>query len=64
MDRAFHATSRLLFALLMLVGVAMIATTLVRGGGPLSIGVVFGGAFAVLGALRLRLAEAARHRGR
>lgn len=59
MDRAFLATSRLLGVLLMVVGLAMVVTTLARGGGPLAIGVVFGAIFAVLGALRLRLAGAA-----
>ena len=59
MDRAFFATQRLLGILLVLVGLAMIVTTLARGGGPFAIGVVFGAIFAVLGALRLRLAGAA-----
>ena len=59
MDRAFLSTQRLLGILLVLVGLAMVVSTLVRGGGPFAIGVVFGVIFAVLGALRLRLAGAA-----
>jgi len=57
-ERAFTTTSRLLAILLMVVGLAMVVTTLARGGGPFAIGVVFGAIFAVLGALRLRLAGA------
>ena len=59
MDRALHASSRGLNALLCLIGVAMVVSTLARGGGPLALGVVLGVLFAVLGAARLRLAGAA-----
>jgi hypothetical protein len=54
-DRALHASSRGLNTLLCLIGVAMVVSTLARGGGPLALGVVLGVAFAVLGAARLRL---------
>jgi hypothetical protein len=54
-DRALTASSRGLNALLCLIGVAMVVSTLARGGGPLALGVVLGAAFAVLGAARLRL---------
>jgi hypothetical protein len=37
------------------LGIAMLATTLARGGGPLAIGVVFGVLFVLGGGLRLYL---------
>jgi hypothetical protein len=43
-------------ALIALLGVVMVATTLARGGGPLALGVVLGVLFAVLGSARLYLA--------
>ena len=64
MDRALHASSRGLNALLCLIGVAMVVSTLARGGGPLALGVVLGAAFAVLGAARLRLGSVAEARRR
>ena len=54
-DRAYLASSRVLSALLCVVGVALVVTTLARGGGPLALGVVVGALFALLGAGRLRL---------
>lgn len=56
MDRAYLASSRVLGALLCLVGIALVISTLARGGGPLALGVVVGVLFALLGAARLRLA--------
>jgi hypothetical protein len=56
-DRAYHASSRALSALLVLVGLAMVVAALARGGGALALGVVLGTLFAVLGVLRLRLAR-------
>jgi hypothetical protein len=55
-ERAYRESSRALGAVLCLLGVAMIVTTLARGGGPLALGVVAGIAFAVLGAARVYLA--------
>ena len=55
--RAYLAGSRALSALLCVVGVALVISTLARGGGPLAIGVVVGALFAILGAARLRLAR-------
>src|SRR5688500_17475199 len=55
----FH-TTRLLGALVLLLGIAMVVSTLARGGGPLSLGVVLGVAFAAAGAGRLYLAGAFR----
>jgi hypothetical protein len=56
-DRAYLASSRALSAVLCVVGVALVVITLARGGGPLSVGVVVGVLFGLLGAARLRLAR-------
>jgi hypothetical protein len=55
MRRAYATSTRLLSVTLILLGVAMIVSALVRGGGPLAFGVVVGVGFAVLGAGRLWL---------
>ena len=47
-------------ALICVLGLAMIASTLVRGGGPLALGVVLGVLFALLGAGRVVLARERR----
>ena len=57
MQRAYLASTRLLSAALVLVGVAMVATTIARGGGPLALGVLLGVMLALLGAGRLWLAR-------
>ncbi|MEA2361550.1 MAG: hypothetical protein QOD71_695 [Thermoleophilaceae bacterium] len=56
-QRAYHASTRLLSAALLLVGVAMVASTIARGGGPLALGVVLGTMLALIGAARLWLAR-------
>jgi hypothetical protein len=56
-ERSYRQSTRLLGVLLAILGVAMIATTLARGGGPLAIGVVVGVLFTVLGAARAYLAS-------
>jgi hypothetical protein len=63
-QRAYLASSRALSALLVVVGVAMVASTLARGGGALAIGVVVGTMFALLGAARLWLGRGAGAEGR
>jgi hypothetical protein len=60
-QRAAAATSRTLQALIVVIGALLVATTLARGGGPLSLGVVLGVMFMALGAARLYLSSA-RHR--
>ncbi len=55
----FHST-RALGALILVLGLALVATTIARGGGPLSLGVVLGVAFTAFGAARLYLAAALR----
>jgi hypothetical protein len=56
-QRAYLASTRLLSAALLLVGVAMVASTLARGGGALAVGVLLGTMLAVIGAARLWLAS-------
>jgi hypothetical protein len=62
-QRAYLASTRLLSTLMLLVGVAMVAFALARGGGALALGVVLGTLLALLGAGRLWLAREARARG-
>jgi hypothetical protein len=59
-QRAYLASTRALSGLLVLVGVAMVVSALVRGGGALALGVVLGTMFALLGAGRLWLARGGR----
>ena len=56
MHRAYRQSTRVLGAAICGLGVAMIVTTLVRGGGGLALGIVVGAAFVLLGAGRLYLA--------
>ena len=58
MRTAYGVSTRVLSALLLLVGVAMVVSALVRGGGALALGVVLGTMLALLGAGRLWLASA------
>ena len=59
MERAYRHSTFALGAAICVLGVAMIVSTLVRGGGPLALGVVVGAAFALLGAGRAYLATRA-----
>jgi hypothetical protein len=59
-QRAYLASTRALNALLVLVGVAMIVSALLRGGGALALGVILGAMFVLLGAGRLLLARGGR----
>jgi hypothetical protein len=56
-QRAYLASTRLLSGALLLVGVAMVASTLARGGGPFAVGVILGAMLALIGAARLWLAR-------
>jgi hypothetical protein len=56
-ERAYLASTRVLNAVLVMVGLVLIVVTLVRGGGGLALGVVLGVLFALLGAGRLWLAR-------
>ena len=57
MQRAYLASTRLLSAALLLVGVAMVASTIARGGGVLAVGVVLGTMLALIGVARLWFAR-------
>ena len=64
MRTAYGVSTRVLSALLLVVGVAMVASALARGGGALALGVVLGTMLALLGAGRFWLAGAhGRERG-
>jgi hypothetical protein len=56
-DRAYVVSTRLASGIILLLGLVMIAVTLLRGGGPLALGVLFGVLFALLGAGRLWLSR-------
>jgi hypothetical protein len=58
MSRAYMESAKVLSVVLVVLGAAMVVTTLARGGGPLSLGLLLGLAFAALGVGRLRLAKA------
>jgi hypothetical protein len=62
-QRAYLASSRALSGLMLVVGTAMVATALARGGGALALGVVLGTMFAVIGGGRLWLARGERPGG-
>jgi hypothetical protein len=51
-DRAYRASTRLIGIVTFVIGLALIAVTIARGGGPLAVGVIIGVLFAVLGAIR------------
>ena len=54
--RQLHrASTRVLSSLMVLVGLGLVVSTLVRGGGPLAVGVVVGVLFCGVGAGRLWL---------
>ena len=58
MRQAYATSTVVLNALLLLVGVAMLVSSLARGGGALALGVILGALLALLGAGRLWLALA------
>ena len=62
MERAYRQSTRVLGAAIAVLGVAMVVTTLARGGGPLALGFVVGVLFAVLGVARIYLAGGAGER--
>ena len=61
-ERLYRSSTMLIGAITSLIGIAMVVTTLARGGGPLAVGVVVGVLFALLGAGRLFLAVRSRPR--
>ena len=56
-QRAHLASTRVLSALLVGLGLAMVVLALAKGGGPLALGVVLGLMLAAIGALRLWFAR-------
>ena len=50
-----RGATRVLSVIMVVVGVAMLALTIARGGGPISLGVVLGILFVAAGVLRLRV---------
>jgi hypothetical protein len=51
-----RGATRVLSTAMVLIGVALLVSTLARGGGPLAIGVLFGVLFVAAGVARLYLA--------
>jgi hypothetical protein len=56
MGRIYRDSTRVMSTVIMLLGLVILVTTLARGGGPISLGVVMGVLFTALGAGRLYLA--------
>lgn len=56
-ERIYHGSIRVLSLVFMAIGLAIVATTLAAGGGPLSVGVWMGVAFLAVGAGRLWVAS-------
>ena len=57
MERAYRQSTRVLGALLIVVGLLTVVVTIARGGGPLALGVVLGAMLAAIGAGRLALSR-------
>jgi hypothetical protein len=57
-SRVYWESAKVLGVLLVVLGAAMVVSTLARGGGPFALGVVLGVLFIALGAARLKLAGA------
>ena len=60
MDRARRNTTIVLNSVLALLGLTLIVLTISRGGGPLTLGILVGLAFTVLGCARVYLAAGPR----
>jgi hypothetical protein len=54
-QRAYLASTRLLSAVLLVLGAAMVVSAVAGGGGALALGVVLGAMFVLIGAARLWL---------
>jgi len=57
MGSSYTRGTQALSALMVVIGVALIATTLIRGGGPLAFGLIFGILLTALGVGRLYLSR-------
>jgi hypothetical protein len=62
-QRAYRHSTRVLGAVLFLLGAALVVVTLARGGGPIALGVVMGLGLAVFGAGRVLLTAGPRDDG-
>jgi hypothetical protein len=60
MQRAYIGSTRVLSVLLVVLGIALVASSLARGGGVLALGVVIGVCFVLTGAARLWLLRGVR----
>jgi hypothetical protein len=60
MQRAYIGSTRVLSVLLVVLGIALVASSLARGGGVLALGVVIGVCFTLAGAARLWLMRGVR----
>jgi hypothetical protein len=60
MQRAYIGSTRALSVLLIVLGVALVVSSIARGGGVLALGVVIGACFALAGAGRLWLLRGVR----
>jgi hypothetical protein len=60
-ERAYRQGTRVLGALLFVLGLTMVAVTIARGGEALALGVVVGALLAALGAGRLALSRDRPH---
>ena len=56
-ERIYRGSVRALSLLFLALGLTILVSTFVQGGGPLSVGTLLGVAFLVLGAARLRMAR-------
>jgi len=63
-DRARRNTTVVLGSALAVLGVAMVISTLARGGGALAVGILIGVAFTILGCARVYLAIGPRSQRR
>jgi len=55
-----RASTRVLSAVMVVLGVVVLVSTLARGGGPFAVGVIFGVLFVAAGAARLYLERGER----
>jgi hypothetical protein len=62
-QRAYLASTRVLSALLLVLGLAVVVIAIAGGGGPLARGVLIGAMLAFIGGARLWLSRAARADG-
>jgi hypothetical protein len=51
--RIHRSSTRVMSLIMMVIGVLLIVRTISLGGGPLSTGILLGGAFVLVGAVRL-----------